>query len=122
PPAVRAIAPWPWVPQARGEPPRSSPSPVRAGAMPTASPRRMSPDRASSLHHEIDAAVLRLAFFGLVAGDRLRRAIADRRETVGGKPSLDQVVADRLRSLFREHLIGGLVAGTVGMSGDLDRG
>src|SRR3954447_16563359 len=93
----------------RAEPRKSSPSPGRAAAMPTASPRRMSSDRPCLPHHEIDAAVLRLALIGIIAGNRLRAAVADRRETVRGQPCLDQIIGDRLRALLRECLVGWLL-------------
>src|SRR5207247_5412755 len=97
--AAQAIAPAFSRRPRRAEPPKSSPSPDRAAATPAASPSRRSRDKPSSPHHEFDAAVLRLALVGIVAGDRLHAAIADRREPVRGQPGPDQIVGHRLRTL-----------------------
>jgi len=79
-------------------------------------------DRPCSLHHEIDAAVLRLALVGIVTRDRLRRAIADRAEPVGRQSRLDQEVGNRLGTPLRQPLVGRLVAVGIGMSRYLDIG
>ena len=74
------------------------------------------------LHHEIDAAVLRLALAEIIARDRLRLAVADRAEPGRREPGLDQVVGDRLRAFLGQFLVGRVIAIAVGMSGDLDIG
>src|SRR5206468_753577 len=93
----------------RAEPRISSPWRSRAAPMPATSPSRMWSDRPCSLHHEIDAAVLRLALVGIVTGNGLCRTIADRAEPVGRQSRLDQVVGDRLGTLLGQRLVGRLV-------------
>jgi len=65
---------------------------------------------------------LRLAIFGIVAGDRLGAAIAHRREAARGQAAAQQIVGDRLRALFRQRLIGILIAIGIGVAGNLDVG
>src|ERR1700730_17246459 len=65
-------------------------------------------------HHEIDAAVLRLAFVGIVAGDRLRAAVTCRHEAIGGQPCFDQIIRDRLGAFLGQRLIEGRIAIAVG--------
>src|SRR5215467_10480551 len=100
----------------------SNPWRSRVAPIPAASPSRMWSDTPCSLHHEIDAAVLRLALVGIVPCNRLRRTIADRAEPVGGQSRLDQIVGDSLGTLLGQPLVGRLLAVGIGMSGDLDIG
>src|SRR5205807_4357534 len=125
PPARRRAAPAnasrPSRRPAPDAPPRSSPCRSQAALRRAANPRRMSRARSSLLHHEFDAAVLRLAIFTLVAGERLRAAVADRRETVGRKSGAHEVIDHGLRAALRQGLVGGLLTVAVGMAGDFDR-
>src|SRR5689334_756438 len=52
-------------------------------------------------HREFDAAVLRLAFGGIVGGDRLRLTVADGVQPVGGEACAHHVVEHRLRPSLR---------------------
>src|ERR1700722_5588715 len=123
PPAPTASAKPAWKRPDRAEPRRSSPSRNPATATPAASPNETSPDMSSSSPpHEFDAAVLRLAFVGVVGGNGLGAAIARCREAARRQPGLDQIVDHRLRALFRQCLVETVFAIAVGVAGNLDVG
>src|SRR6202043_2926107 len=101
PPTPPATAPSASIRLDHDEPPRSSPSRDPATATPAASSNEMPPDMPSLFpHHEIDAAVLRLAFVGIIGGDRLGAAVADRRESAPGQSGLHPIVHHRLRAFL----------------------
>src|SRR6202000_1484756 len=105
----------------RDELPRSSPLQNPEAAPPAASPNEMSPDRPSLfLPHEFDAAVKGLAFIGIVRRDRLRAAIADRREPARWQSGLDEIIRHHLRPFFGERLVEAFRAVGVGVSCHLD--
>src|SRR3954453_3890597 len=106
----------------RAAPPKSSPSRAPAAANRSASPYETTRDRALSSYQKFDAAVLRLAVVGVVGGDGLSAAIADRSEAVGGQAGLDQIVDHRLRTLLGEGLVEAPLAVRIGVAGDLDVG
>src|SRR5450631_1692522 len=123
PPARPATATSPSRRLDRDAPPRSSPWRGRAAATPAASPNEMSPEMPFALpHQKIDAAVLRLAFVGIVCRDRLGAAIARRRKPAGGQACPDQIIHHRLGALFGQHLVEGILAIRVGVAGNFDSG
>src|SRR3954468_20461785 len=69
---------------------------------------------------ELDAAVLRLAFIGLVGSDRLGLAVTLRGHARAFHALADQVLAHRLGALLRQGQFVGRRAGAVGVAADLD--
>src|ERR1700737_3285804 len=121
PPTPPATAPSASIRLDHDEPPRSSPSRDPATPTPAASSNEMPPDMPSRFPHpEIDAAVLRLAFVGIIGGDRLGAAVADCGEPARGQPGFHQIIRNRLRALFGQCLVETILAIGVGVSPNLD--
>src|SRR3970282_1853006 len=78
--------------------------------------------RADRHQGDLDAAVLRAAGFGVVAGDRTRLAGTDQDEAVAHQALGHQVVAHRSRATLGQRLVVCVGALAVGMARDFDHG
>src|SRR5690349_2250318 len=71
---------------------------------------------------DLDAAVLRTAGLGVVAGDRTGLARAGHDHALHADAAARQVAGDRIGAIHRQLLVVGVRTDAVGMAGDLDHG